>query len=128
MRDTKRYRVAGVRVPSVTEVLELCGMSTFDQVPENRLERARQRGKDVHSWCEAIDRGWIDEEEPDLRIASQVDAYRRFKQETGFKPVEIEVPRVCETWLYAGTVDRIGILNGSVGVVDLKPAAKYAVT
>lgn len=123
MRDVSRYRVGGTRVPSVTEVLAISGLVDLSAIPFDTLERARQRGSDVHEWLEGIDLGLIDDEKPDDRIAGYVEAYRRFRVETGFVPDLIEHPVVNEAHRYAGTLDRTGTLNGKRTIVDFKATA-----
>ena len=56
-RDTSGYVVNGVRLPSVTEVLSIAGLTDFSGVPPGVLEKARVRGTQVHEITEWIDDG-----------------------------------------------------------------------
>ena len=60
-RDTTEYVIDGVRWPSVTEVLEIAGLSDIEglraAVGDEVIDRAAERGKAVHYACELIDRG-----------------------------------------------------------------------
>ena len=127
-RDTSKYRGPdGRRWPSVTEVLSIAGLVDFAGVPPDVLEAARQRGQDVHEWAEAIDLGLLsDDQEPDARVASYVAAYRAFKRETGFEVLASEQVVRNESYRYAGTLDRIGFLNGRRVLVDLKTSVSIA--
>lgn len=126
MRDTSKYRVNGVRVPSVTEVLDIAGLSDLSMVPEHHLEYARLRGSAVHEWLEGVDRGDLDGIEPDPTIAPYVAAYHQFKTDTGFESELIEEVVVDTAYCFAGTVDRTGTipkLHDDPIVLDFKARA-----
>ena len=129
MRDTSRYVVDGVRVPSVTEALGLVGLYDFSHVPAERLEYARARGQEVHEWLALEDEGFVDlpallgDESPE-EILGYVQAYLRFKTESGFIPERIEHVVVNETYRYAGALDRTGELNGKRVLLELKAVAQ----
>jgi hypothetical protein len=129
MRDTSKYVLHGVRIPSVTEVLDIAGLIDWSMVPPGVLEEAGERGHRVHEWLELLDQGFLDlEDEPDEDIAGFVGAYLRFKDETGFKPELIEHVVVNETYAYAGMLDRTGRLNGDRAMVDLKTVRQVNAT
>ena len=117
-RDTSNYRINGVRIPSVTEVMKIAGMTNFDGIPAANLLAARERGIAVHEWTEGVDRGQIDptEEVPHESIAAYTYAWECFKQESGFTPTLIECPVVNEEMRYAGTLDRRGEMTRSAAV------------
>lgn len=126
-RDTSRYVVDGVRRPSVTEILRLAGLTSLDSIPESYLERARQRGEDLHAWIEGINDGVLDEDlEPPQQIVGRVAAYRRFLAETGFRVLKSEQVVVNRALDYVGTYDLLGELPGLRGelLVDLKATTK----
>jgi hypothetical protein len=83
-----------------------------------------QRGKLVHLATALFDHDELDEDSLDERIRPYLDAYVKFKRETGFEPKEIELPLYHPKYLYAGTIDRIGKLNGSQDLIDLKTGGK----
>lgn len=125
-RNTFAYSLDGRRVPSVTEILRLAGLVDLSGIPEHRLEVARERGKDVHSYVEGLVRGDLDDElVPDPRIAPYIEAWRRFRDETGFGPEAAEVRVLNRRYGYAGTIDLLGGMSGSAWLLDLK--ATYAV-
>ena len=124
MRDTARYVVDGVRVPSVTEALGLAGLYDFSHIPAENLEHARQRGQDVHEWLALEDQGFVEEDEPPEEIRGYVRAYLRFKNESGFVPHLIEHVVVNETYLYAGALDRAGEMRGFRALLDIKAVVK----
>ena len=123
MRDTSAYVIDGVRLPSVTEILDLAGLVDWSMVPAGVLDEARKRGGDVHEWLELVDFGYLQGDEPPEAIAGFVNAYLRFKNESGFAPELVEHVVVSRTHRYAGTLDRTGKLNGKRALIDLKSGA-----
>jgi hypothetical protein len=129
MRDTSKYVLRGVRVPSVTEVLDIAGLVDWSMVPPGVLEEAAERGTRVHEWLQLIDEGWLDPmTEPDEDVRGFTSAYLRFKDETGFAPELIEHTVLNETYAYAGMLDRTGKLNGERVLIDLKTVRQVAAT
>ncbi len=123
MRRTGLYRVDGVRVPSVTEILYICGLTDMSGIPDDVLEAARLRGEEVHSWCEMLDKGDVTPNDaPDSSIAGYVEAYIRFKVEAGFEVIHNEHPFVNERDRYAGMIDRVAYRR------NLKQSARRFVT
>lgn len=123
---THTYTLDGVQLPSVTTVLadlKLVDVSKFR--PEHR-----HRGTLRHVVTELYDHDDLDEASLDeSEVLGQpagdiargaLDAWRRFRAESGFKPSLIEY-RVWSSLGYAGTVDRIGTLpDGRVVLLDIK--------
>lgn len=129
MRDTSAYRIDGVRLPSVTEILTIAGLSDWSMVPSSVLEEARARGSEIHLWLEMFDRGYLkDGDEPAEAIAPYVAAYHKFRAEVDFEIGEIEVVVLNAPHRYAGTVDRTGTLNGKAAIVDFKSGAPVPTT
>lgn len=111
------YRFGGVVVPSVTTIL--AGTGFIDTKWSN--DAAMQRGSDVHALCQFYDEGDYSEAEADrLGLKGYVDAYIKFLAETRFEIRDIERPLYHEVLRYAGTPDRVGVMNGNFTVVDLK--------
>jgi hypothetical protein len=130
-RDTSAYRDAdGVRLPSVTEILRLAGLTNLDAIPESYLERARVRGVDLHEWTAAIDLGLIDADmEPPQQIAGRVRAYLRFLDESQFRVLQMEEPVRHDRLRYCGTFDRYGLFpvrggGGTATVLELKATVR----
>lgn len=134
-RDTSAYQVDGRRVPSVTEVLSLAGVSSFGGgcgIDPDVLAKAAHRGHRVHEWTEWLDdSSRRDDAEPSpLGIEGYCDAYHAFKDESGFKPQHVEYVVVNDSRRYAGTIDRIGSIellkDERPIVLDLKTSAMLA--
>lgn len=116
------YHFDGVRVPSVTQVLE--PLIDYDRVPFRILEHAAQRGTAVHLATEFYDDGDLDEESIDPEILPYVEAWRRFREESGFTVERSEVRVYSPRHGYAGTVDAIGYMRGRRIMVEKKTTAQ----
>lgn len=128
-RDVGRYVVAGERVPSVTEVIELAGLSDIQRIialaGEDVVQNAAKRGSIVHGYCQLVD---LDPEFDLNRVPEYargyVAGYAKFVRETAFRPDVSEEPMISTAYRFAGTPDRIGFLGPRQTILDIKtPAA-----
>lgn len=105
-RDTHTYCLDGHVIPHVTQVTDtLC---SYAGVPWDVLERKREIGEAVHYATELDDAGDLDDASLPDEIRGYVEAWRKFKRETGFI-VGVAEMRVHSTrFRFAGTLDRIG--------------------
>jgi hypothetical protein len=117
-----RYTLGGKILPSVTQVLQL--LDQFEDVPPAVLEEARRRGEHVHAVTELDDRGELDEASVNHALAPYLEAWRRFRRDSGFVPTRIEDRVVHRHLGYAGTLDRLGTLRGRPALVDIKSGLK----
>lgn len=117
------YSLNGKTLPSVTQLLKLVTAGMFDNIPEDVLEHKRQIGVAVHKACELLDQDDLDEESLSPVLVGYVDAYKRFKTETNFEVILNERKIIHKSLNYAGTLDRMGILNKKKVIVDLKTSA-----
>lgn len=122
MRDVTQYQVDGARVPSVTEVLKLCGLVDYSGIDPEVLERARARGEEVHQWIELIEAGEA-ATPTDPEVAGRVEAYRAFRESEAFEVYLSERPLVDPVYRYAGTPDLVGRMTkrDRPAVIDIKP-------
>jgi hypothetical protein len=91
-------------------------------------EFSRERGEFVHKARHLDDMGMLDEESVDPEIAPYLEAWRRFRRESGFIIEQSEVPMMSKTLKYAGTPDVIGHFpsgNLKRGAVELHNDGKY---
>src|SRR3972149_6573637 len=119
--DQHHYELDGRRLISVTQALSI--LNNRWKVDPWYLER----GKAIHLVTEFYDRGTLDESTVDHQIFPYLDAYVKFRQDTGFQPIWIEHSFHHRIYLYAGKIDRIGELNAHRVIVDLKSGAKSEV-
>lgn len=122
-----KYFLDGIEVPSVTQVLE--PLTDYSRVPPTVLEQARQIGTAVHRACSLLDADDLVVDSLDARLVGYVEAWKKFKEETGFV-VELNEQRVhSRIYRCAGTLDRVGVFRAVVGkpraVVEIKTTADF---
>lgn len=110
-------------VPSVTQVLERSGLADYSSIDPDVLKRAQERGTAVHLACELYDAGNPLAESVGPKIVPYLDAWKRFRAESRAVVLRSEHLVYHPRWRYAGTLDRVVLLNGRVTVLDLKTAA-----
>lgn len=107
-------------MPSVTQVLDVCGL--IPRYPERKIYLAR--GLAVHKATELYDRGRL--ARLDERLEGWITGWKKFRRDTGFEPTLIEHRVASLQYLYCGTTDRVGLLNGDLTVLDIKSGAVAA--
>lgn len=119
------YRLGDRVLPAVTDIL--VGTGIVDTTWFTEL--GRWRGSAVHLACWYDDEGDLDEAQLDPKLRGYLDAYRKFKAETGFKANAIETSLHNPMLGYAGTPDRVGELgDGRPCLPDLKSGAASKAT
>lgn len=116
-------------VPSITQILQLCGFNSYDGISQQVLDNAADRGSRIHAVCWSIarygdvDPTWLDEE-----IEPYIAAYRKAIHELNFKVdkgwVESPVIAVAGGMKYACTPDVIGTRHPWPWVIELKTTAQ----
>lgn len=114
---THIYRIDGVEVPSVTQI---CSILTASKYTGNQsiIDAARARGTAVHELCEAYDYGTL--EEVPTELAGYVKAWMDFCRDYRPEWLYIEHQLYSHRLGFAGTCDRIGVIDGKTRVVDIK--------
>ena len=126
--EAHSYKVEGVKIPSVTRIVDAC-------FPKHLVDWALNVGEEEYHRIidEALDIGnytheWIED------YINRITFYRKanpsiiafLKWETKFKPEWIDSERkiYCDKYQYAGTVDAVAKINGRVCVIDFKTSKK----
>ena len=121
--STHTYTLDGVVIPSVTEI---CAPITCGKYPPvGVVQQAAARGTRVHELCALYDMDALPDE-IEAELVGYVKAWAAFCRD--YKPVwrHIELPLYGspDTGLpFAGTLDRIGEIDGRTRVVDIKTTA-----
>ena len=113
-----QYTLGGVIVPSVTQIIKSAGLYDFSMIPADVLEWKRNLGTQVHAATELDDMDNLGDYDP--QISGYIEAWRKFKIDTGFRPVHIEQRVFHKIHKYAGTLDRIGVFGERNALVDIK--------
>lgn len=113
---THTYWYKGIEVPSVSRVLKEAGYQGEGMYKPEYAER----GTAVHYYTEMIDKGEFNYSMAKPEYLSYVAAYEWFLDEHDFKPEQIEEKYFSHEHLYAGTVDRVGEIDGVPCLLDVK--------
>ena len=116
--DTHEYRDRGRLIPSVTQIL--APLSNFSFVEPETLAAAQAFGTAVHRACELSDLGQLAEDDLDPALAPYLAGWRNFCRDHDCKWEEVEHQVYFETMQYAGTLDRVGTVDGARAIVDIK--------
>ena len=99
------YRLNGVRLPSVTQITQ--GLTNYDGIPAEILERKRLIGSATHLASEFYDNGILDESTVDPVCEGYFQAYKAFRRDHAAKIWCNEKRLFSERHGYAGTLDRV---------------------
>ena len=122
---THTYRLGDRVLPSVTQITAT--IAPLFGSPRGVLEAKADLGTAVHLATQFYDEGDLDRDSLPAVVLPYLDAYVRFRQETGFKPIAVEEKVFSELYGFAGTLDRVGEFTklkggrrASRAIVDLK--------
>jgi hypothetical protein len=118
--STHTYRVAGVVIPSATQIITGLAMVDFGAVPKHNLIEGRDRGREVHAICESFDKGILSIPSIDPRLVGYFKAYLQFCKDFNPEWLEIETMYYNQTWGYCMRLDRIGLIGKKIILLDLK--------
>ena len=120
--ESHTYRVDGEIVPSVTQILKGAALT-----PPFRggSGRAMTKGSFAHLATELDDKGELDEATVDPANLGHLEAWRKFKVESGIKILAIEERVYNDMYRYAGTLDRRVMYQGWESVIDIKTGNSY---
>jgi len=130
--DAHSYKVEGVKVPSVTRIVDACFPKNLTEwavgVGEEEYRRitdeALEIGNDAHKWIEdyiTLGHACTD---PGHHIFNPTKAFLKWAKdvEPNWKDAERKI--YCDRFKYAGTVDAVAKINGRVCVIDFKTSKK----
>jgi hypothetical protein len=112
------YRFMGDVVPGVTSILR--PLASFDGIPPEVLAAKAELGRQVHYACQLDDEDDLDQDSVEPEIEPYLDAWRKFKRDTGCQVLENEKRVFDPINQFAGTLDRVLAFNGAKWLVDLK--------
>lgn len=129
------YKVDGVKVPSVTKIVDGCfpknltdwALSVGKEEYDKTIEEALQIGNDTHAWIEE----YIKADDDLVEILNikpapnrSVEAFLEWYAWSHAEFIESEQKIYCDKYKYAGTVDAVAKINGRVCVIDFKTSKK----
>lgn len=120
-RENHLYRVSGIPIPSVTQIMGPLSQAKYSTVSDAILQTAADRGTEVHTAIEFFLKYGV--AEISERGRGYLDAFMSWYQQ--YKPVVngSEVMTYHRTLLYAGTVDLLATVGGKSTIIDYKTTA-----
>lgn len=122
--ERHEYWLGPVRLPSVTQVL--ADLYEFDGIPPSILREAAARGTYVHKATELHDRDDLDWTSLHPPYVPYVEAWLRFRDERKPEILEVEQRDYHRRLMYAGTWDRLLMLDGALTLTDVKTTYKVS--
>ena len=118
------YKLDGKELPSVSEITRFISRELYKEADQTAIDIAADRGTRVHRACEEIDRTGFTECDTD--IMQYVSAYVKFLKEHDVKWEMIEQPVYSRQHWVAGTVDRLGLVDGKMTLLDIKTTKRIS--
>lgn len=119
--ENHAYKQNGFAVPSVTSIVDFLNRGRY--APSPVMENARLRGLRVHELCELFDIGA--ELDLDPETMPFILAYERFVRDYRPEWLFLEKKLGSAKDKFAGTVDRLGLIDGKACLVDIKTTANF---
>lgn len=120
--ESHSYTVDGQELPSVSELTRFISRELYSDINQTVLDRAADRGTRVHKVTEALDK--YGEAECDDDILPYLQAYLEFRKKHKCEWQHIEKAMYHPDLLYAGTLDRIGTMDGENVILDIKTTSQ----
>lgn len=113
------YRMNGIEIPSVTQIIKAGGLADFSNVNPEILDRSIQFGNAVHKAVELKCKDTLDNNSVDNAIKGHILQWERFCADFHFES-EIQEHKFFHKLGYAGTIDHIGKIGQNGVLVDIK--------
>lgn len=120
--ESHSYTVDGQELPSVSELTRFISRELYSDINQTVLDRAADRGTRVHKVTEALDK--YGEAECDDDILPYLQAYLEFRKKHKCEWSHIEKAMYHPDLLYAGKVDRLGVMDGENVILDIKTTSQ----
>ena len=116
------YDLDGEELPSVSEITRFISRELYGEVNQYTLDRAAERGTNVHKLTEALDK--YGSCEADEELLPYLQAYVEFRSKHECEWTEIERSMFHPDLRYAGTLDRLGTVDGENIIMDIKTSSQ----
>lgn len=117
--DTHTYIYNGIIVPSVTQLLKKKFSGMYDGISKGVLEKAAQRGTDIHKAIEDYCVSGIETPMRELHDFKFLMNYYKFEVIENEKPIVLDLDGT-----YAGRFDMIVRFNDKLALCDIKTTSK----
>lgn len=119
------YIIKGKKYVRVTRLLDAVGLSDFSKIPAKDREFYMSRGTANHRLWQDVELGRDKDFTYDERVEAYREGHSRFLRETGFKAIKggIEMRVWSDEHRLAGTMDRFGMIQGCLVLIDYKTSS-----
>ncbi len=122
------YKVEGIKVPSVTRVVDGCfpkhlvdwALGIGEEEYHRIIDEALEIGNYTHKW---IEKYILNGKNPN-QYNICTDAFLIWEKKHNVEWIDAERKVYCDKYKYAGTVDAVAKINGRVCVIDFKTSKK----
>jgi hypothetical protein len=118
---THAYTLDGRRLPSVTQIIK--PLASYGHIPVDVLARKMALGTAVHLACDLDDAGELDDAATDPEVLGYVTGWRQYLAAVQGKVLASERRAYHRTLGFAGTLDRVVLVEGKHWLIDLKTGA-----
>ena len=115
---THTYRLNGMVIPSVSEIMEPLSNEKYKGISESTLNKAAEKGTAVHNSIENYIKFEIDDVPPEHR--GYFDAFLEWWETYHPEVVGSEIKTYHKLLRYGGTVDILVYIDGVLTLVDIK--------
>lgn len=121
------YKLEGIPIPSVTQVIQSVGLTNYKNVNLEILEYAGDKGTKIHQTLDYYDRGVLDEENLHPILKDYLEQWKKFLSDYNITIIESELRMFHPRYRYAGTIDKIAkYKNNNIVLLDIKSGAASA--
>lgn len=118
------YRLDGIVIPSVSEIMEPLTAKKYSGVSQAVLDRAAQRGTEVHAAAETYANYGFEDISDENR--PYFDAFLQWWRDSHPEPVGTELKVFHRLLRYGGTVDLLAWIDGKLTLCDYKTTYKVS--
>ena len=116
-----KYVLDGMRIPSVTQVID--PFLPYANMPKEVRETALLRGTRVHELThvyDTVDTTVAIQVAKELRVNAYLLAWRKFLRDVRPVFIEAEMRLYHTLYRYAGTLDRVAMIDGRLCIIEIK--------
>ena len=122
--ESHKYYLNGVQLPGVTSILKSVGLVDYSGIPIQVIEQASDRGKRVHKITEFYDAGTLDESSIPDELGGYAGAWVDYMEASQAVICEIELRVKSKKLRFAGTLDRVALIDDRLAIVDIKTTSQ----
>jgi hypothetical protein len=123
--DDHAYIFEGRRYTSITQAMKNAGMTAqwLSKSHKDAAEMKAMKGSNVHLACHYHDTVGLDFDSLTQDVVPYVQGYVLFREQVPFTVISSEEPMISVDWGYAGTPDKVIMIDGAYAVLELKTTA-----